>query len=342
MKQPPGIKIDGHVRAALESQPVAGLALGLFKEGEPIFHRGYGFANLEHQVPVTPDTVFSIASITKLFTGTAVCQLIEQGKLKLTDPLGAHLLDLPQAWRPIQIQHLLAHQSGIKSYTEVPDYWETTRLDISREEILALVADLPLQFAPGERYAYDNTGYYLLGLLIEAVSGQTYGAYLQQHIFTPLQMNRTRVNDPYAIVPGRATGYTVEAEQIRHGAYYSPSGTYAAGVLLSTVNDLGKFGASLYTDRLLTEPSRQQMWTPHLSQAQNELKNHFSVGYSWFMVEPPGKRPFIGHNGGMVGFASAFIHFRPERLTAVALYNIDTVAEPHAICQEMVEIYLSQ
>jgi CubicO group peptidase (beta-lactamase class C family) len=334
-------RIDGHVRAALESQPVAGLALGLFNAGEPIFCQGYGFANLEHQVPVTPDTVFSIASITKLFTGTAVFQLVEQGKLKLTDTLGSYLPNLPKAWQPIQLHHLLAHQSGIKSYTEVPEYWETTRLDISREEILALVADLPLQFTPGERYGYDNTGYYLLGLLIEAVSGQTYGDYLQQHVFAPLQMNRTRVNDPYAIVPGRATGYNVVGGKLQNAEYYSPSGTYSAGVLLSTVNDLARFGASLYSNNLLTEASRQQMWTPHLSQAQNELKNHFSVGYSWFMVEPPGKRPFIGHNGGMVGFASAFIHFRAERLTAVALYNTDTIAEPHALCQEIVEIYLS-
>jgi CubicO group peptidase (beta-lactamase class C family) len=128
---------------------------------------------------------------------------------------------------------------------------------------------------------------------------------------------------------------------MRHAAYYSPSGTYSAGVLLSTVNDLGKFGASLYTNKLLTETSRQQMWTPHLSQAQNELAMHFSVGYSWFFVEPPGQRPFIGHNGGMLGFASAFIHFRAERVTAVALYNIDTVAQPHKLCQEIVEFYLA-
>lgn len=110
------------------------------------------------------------------------------------------------------------------------------------------------------------------------------------------------------------------------------SGTYSAGVLLSTVNDLAKFGASFYTDKLLNEASRQLMWIPQLSQAQNELAMHFSVGYSWFMVATPGKRPFIGHNGGMVGFVTAFIHFRAEKLTAVALYNTDTVAQPHEIC----------
>ncbi len=155
-------------------------------------------------------------------------------------------------------------------------------------------------------------------------------------------MSRTRVNDPYAVVPGRAAGYTLENGRLRNAAYYSPSGTFAAGVLLSTVNDLGRFGALLHTDQLLTAASRQQMWTPHLSEARNELKLHFSVGYSWFFVEPPGKRPFTGHNGGIVGFASAFMHFVRERVTAVALYNVDNIAEPHALTHEVVELYLAE
>jgi CubicO group peptidase (beta-lactamase class C family) len=129
---------------------------------------------------------------------------------------------------------------------------------------------------------------------------------------------------------------------LRNADYYSPSGTFAAGVLLSTVNDLARFGASWHTDQLLSAESRQRMWTPHLSQAQNELKNHFSLGYSWFFVEPPGKRPFMGHNGGMVGFASAFMHFPEEKVTAVALYNVDNIPEPHALLHEVAELYFAQ
>ena len=333
-------KIDELINTRLAKIKTAGLALGLFQAEEPIFAQGYGFANLEHQIPVTPDTPFAIASITKLFTGTAVFQLIEQGKLNLTEAIGDYLPDLPELWRPIQIHHLLTHQSGIKNYTSVAAYWETTRLDISREQILALVADLPLQFAPGERYAYDNTGYYLLGLLIEAISGQAYGDFLQQHIFAPLGMARTQVNDPYEVVAGRAAGYTVEDGKLRNAAYYSPSGTFSAGVLLSTVNDLAKFGASWHTDQLLSAEGRQQMWTQHLSQARNELKDRFSLGYSWFFVAPPGKRPFLGHNGGVMGFASAFLHFPEEKVTAVALYNVDAIHEPHALPHELVELYL--
>lgn len=335
-------KFDDLIKTHLAKIKTAGLALGLFQEETPIFVRGYGLANLEHQIPTTPDTPFAIASITKLFTGTAVFQLIEQGKLHLTDPIGQHLPDLPQAWQAIQLRHILAHQSGIKSYTEVPEYWEMTQLDKSHEEVLALVADLPLQFAPDERYAYDNTGYYLLGLLIEAVSGQSYGDFLQANIFAPLGMNCTQVNDPYAVVPGRAAGYTVENGELRHAKFYSASNTFSAGVLLSTVNDLGRFGAALNTNQLLSATSRQQMWTPHLSQAQNELNNHFSVGYSWFFVEMPGKRPFVGHNGGMAGFASAFMHFVEERVTAVALYNTDNIAEPHALAHEVAALYRAE
>ncbi|GJM41896.1 MAG: serine hydrolase [Ardenticatenaceae bacterium] len=335
-------EIDQVVQGWLANRTVAGVAVGLFHAGEPIFVRGYGFANVEHQIPTTPDTPFSIASVTKLFTATAVFQLIEQGKLNLIDPIGNYLTELPQAWQPIQLHHILAHQSGIKSYTNVPEYWEATRIDRSHEQILALVADLPLQFSPGERYAYDNTGYYLLGLLIEAVSGQSYGEFLEQHIFSPLGMDQTQVNDPYAIVPGRAAGYSVERDELHNAEFYSASNTFSAGVLLSTVADLGRFAVSLHTNQLLSTSSRQQMWTPHPSREQNELQFHFTVGYGWFFVAPPEKRPFAGHNGGMVGFASAFMHFVDERVTAVALYNSDTITEPHALAHKAAEIYLSQ
>lgn len=182
----------------------------------------------------------------------------------------------------------------------------------------------------------------MFGLLIEAVSGQPYGDFLQQHIFVPLGMSRTCANDPYAVVPGRAAGYSVAGGELRNAEFYSASNTFSAGVLLSTVNDLGRFGAALHTDQLLTAASRQQMWTPQLSQAQNELKNHFSVGYSWFFVAPLGKRPFLGHNGGMVGFASAFLHFAAERVTAVALFNTDNIAEPHTLAHDAMELYLAE
>lgn len=331
--------VDALVQEVMTERQVPGVAVGVVRGDVPLLLKGYGYANVEHQVPVTVDTLFGIASVTKLFTGTAVFQLIEQGKLKLTDTIGQHLPSLPKAWQPITIHHLLAHQSGIKSYTEVAAYWETTRLDISRKQILALVADLPLQFEPGERYAYDNTGYYLLGLLIEAVSGQSYGDFLRQHIFTPLGMTQTRPNDPYAIVPNRAAGYTVNGSDLQNAEYYSPSGTYSAGVLLSSVHDLAQFAQALYTDKLLSAESRELMWTVQLSQAQNELKMQFQMGYSWFYVMG-GKRPFYGHNGGMVGFNSAFLHYPDDKTTVIALYNSDTVGEPHALCTKVAEAFL--
>lgn len=331
-------QIDQIIQTTVTNQQIPGLAIGVVHNGEPIIVRGYGLANVEHQLPTTPDTVFSIASITKLFTATAVFQLIERGKLTLTDSLGQHLPDLPQAWQNVQIEQILCHQSGIKNYTETEAYWKSTRLDISKQDILDLVSDLPLQFNAGTRYAYDNTGFYLLGLLIEKISGQAYGDYLKTHIFDPLQMHNTQANDPYTIIPNRASGYTLTGNVLKNAEYYSPSGTYSAGVVVSTVNDLIRFSNSLYSDQLLSQSSRTQMWTPHPSQENNEAKMQFQVGYGWFLVEGINGRIFAGHNGGMVGFASSFTHYLDNKLTLIALYNIDTVTVPHALTNEIASL----
>lgn len=332
------MKVKPFIDDLRQKHHIPGLSVAILREQEIVLAEGYGWANLEHDVPATADTVYEIASITKLFTATAVMQLAESGRLELSHPIGQYLPHLPKAWRPITIQQLLSHQSGIRSYTEVGQYWQTTRLDISREELLSYVADLPLDFPPGQKYSYDNTGYYLLGFLIEAVSGRNYGDFLTKHIFRPLGMHNTQVNDPYAIVKNRAAGYSYDqhSNQITHKPYYSTTGTFSAGVLLSTVNDLAKFAQSLYSDLLLTADGRAQMWTPYPSEQENERKFDFSLGLGWFLVDHPNGR-FAGHNGGIQGFASAFVHLLDSKTTFIVLCNQDMVAEPHQIGFELLE-----
>ncbi len=333
-------QIEDNIHQFMQEKQIPGLAFGLIDDGNPIFVKGFGLANVEHQVPVTADTVFSIASITKLFTATAVFQLIEQDKLKLTDTLGQHLPHLPKTWHPIQIHYILCHQSGIKSYTEVEAYWKTTRLDLPNDSILDLVAELPLQFEPGTRQAYDNTGYYLLGYLIEKISGQTYGDFLKEHIFEPLGMHSTQANDPYKIIPHRSSGYTQKGGAIKNAEYYSPTGTYAGGVVVSSLNDLIAFNHSLYSDQLLTQASRELLWTPHPSIENNESQFNYALGYGWFLVTTENGRKFAGHNGSMVGFCSSFSHFLEDKITVIALYNYDLITLPHELPHQIVEMHL--
>lgn len=317
---------------------IPGLSVAVLHGDEVALAEGFGYANVEHDIPATADVVYEIASITKLFTATAVVQLVEDGRVSLDGVLGDYVADLPELWRPITIRQLLTHQSGIHNYTGTEKYWETTRLDVSRDELLGYVADRPLDFLPGQRYGYDNTGFYLLGYLIEGVSGQSYGAFLTERIFRPLEMDSTRVNDPYEIVKHRAAGYSYddENERLKHKPYYSTTGTFSAGVLLSTVNDLVKFAQSLYTDTLLTAESRALMWTPHPSEQENERKFNFSLGLGWFLVDHPvGK--FAGHNGGIQGFATAFVHFLETKTTVIVLCNQDRMAEPHQLGFDILE-----
>ncbi|MCZ7547194.1 MAG: beta-lactamase family protein [Anaerolineae bacterium] len=234
--------ISARIQEAMDRHRIPGLSIAVVQDGAPRLVAGFGMANVELSAPATPDTVYEIASVTKLFTATAVMRLVEEGLVALDEPIATYLPDLPSAWRPVTVRHCLAHQSGIRNYTSVPAYWDTTRLDLPRADILRLVSDLPLDFAPGARWSYDNTGYYLLGFLIERVSGLSYGAYLERHIFRPLGMEATRVNDPAALVPNRAAGYTVREGALQNAPYYSPSGTFSAGVLLSTVADMARWG----------------------------------------------------------------------------------------------------
>ncbi|MEM7343982.1 MAG: serine hydrolase domain-containing protein [Chloroflexota bacterium] len=334
-------QVDQFIIGEMEKHHIPGLSVGLLQRDKLLFTKCYGYANTELSVPTSQNTVFAIASITKLFTATAVMMLAEAGLVAIDEPISRYLTTLPPAWSDITIRQILAHQSGIRSYTAVDAYWKSTRLDISKEEILKLVSDHPLDFQPGEKHAYDNTGYYLLGLLIEMVSGMSYGDYLATQIFEPLEMTATRVNDPYQIVEGRAAGYTHQSGVVKNTEYYSPSGTFSAGVLLSTVEDLAKWSQTLYTNQLLSAESRKSMWTPHRSKIENEDTFNFVMGLGWFLVNTQGDQ-FAGHNGSMVGFSSSFSHFFESKLTVIMLCNMDQINMPHEIAHGVVARYFDR
>jgi D-alanyl-D-alanine carboxypeptidase len=235
--------VDRFVTGQRESQHIPGLSLAVVRGGVVILARGYGFANLEMNVRVTPETVFQIGSPTKQFTATAVMMLAEEGKVGLGESIARYQEGLPARWNGVTVRHLLDHTSGIKSFTSLPDVMaRLTFLPTSRDEILALVADEPLEFAPGERYAYNNTGYYLLGHIIEQASGQPYGDFLHGRIFAPLGMDATRVNNMDDILPHRASGYVWAENRWWNARPTSMTWAFSAGALVSTVLDLARWG----------------------------------------------------------------------------------------------------
>lgn len=316
----------------MAAENIPGISAAVVKADGSTWMRGFGMADLEQETGATPETVYEIASVTKLFTTTAVLRLAQAGKIKLEERLARYLPHLPKAWHAVTIQHVLSHQSGLPSYTDTEIYWETTRLDISQETLLSYVNQKRLLAEPTAQYRYDNTGFYLLGHLIEAVTGEAYDTFLEAEVLQPLGMACTRANDPYTIVKNRAHGYSYDDAQqcICHKPYYSVTGTYSAGVLLSSVADLAKFAGALYSDILLAPEWRRAWWTPKPSRAGNERRLDFSVGLGWFIVDHPHGR-FAGHNGGVVGFASAFLHLLESRTTLILLCNQDKVAKPHEI-----------
>ncbi len=322
----------------MTDQQLPGMAVGI-QRGSNVLHEGYyGIANLEHGVSVKAETVFEIASVTKLFTAQAILRLIQDERIKLDDPVSAYVHDLPAAWQPVTIRHCLAHQSGIPNYTSVERYWQITRDAKSHAQILDLVHDLPISFPAGTRHSYDNTGFYLLGMLIEAVTGQPYGAYLDTIIFQPLGMTHTLANDYDRIVPNRAQGYVYGKGDgsLHNKRFYDTSNTFSAGILLSTVRDLLTWAKALHSDAILNAASRDLWWTPHLSQTKNERETGYpyTLTLGWFIVDDPVAQ-FYGHNGGIEGFASAFLHFPATDISAVVLTNCNFVSTPHKLALDL-------
>jgi D-alanyl-D-alanine carboxypeptidase len=310
--------IEKYVLSTMRKNNVPGISVGIVQDGKVILARGYGVANVELSVPATENTVYQIASVTKTFTATAIMMLVEEGKLKLDNKITARLPGLPAAWKEVAVRQLLTHTSGIKSYTSVKDFHKMARKDYDRREILELVKNDALEFAPGESWNYSNTGYFLLGLLIEKETGKSYGEFMANRIFKPLGMAQTRVNDLHAIIPNRAQGYTWDGKETRNGEYVSPTQPFAAGMLVSTVSDLAKWDAAMNSEKLLKKSSLDQMWTPAALGKGGPAK----YGFGWQISKVNGHRR-LSHGGGIPGFSSELSRFVDDKLTVIVLSNSD-------------------
>ena len=295
-----------------------GAAVIVVRDGKVVLRKGYGRANMELGVPIEPDMVFRTGSITKQFTAVAVLMLAEQGKLALEDDITKFFPDYPTKGQKITVEHLLTHTSGIKSYTSLAEWVPLWRKDMSTSEMITLFKDKPMDFAPGERYAYNNSAYFLLGAIIEKVSGQTYADFIEKNIFAPLGMRHSYYDDTARIIPRRVAGYSKGKDGFVNAAYLSTSQPYAAGSLVSSVDDLALWDAALYTEKLLKQASLKRAWTS-FKLNNGKVTNY---GYGWSIGSYEG-HPMIEHSGGIPGFASYAIRMPNERVYVAALTNRD-------------------
>jgi len=304
-------RMEQIVRSYADNKQFMGSVL-VARDGRVLLDKGYGYADLEWNIPNDPDTIFRLGSVTKQFTAAAILLLEERGKLKTSDPVSAYLPDAPGAWTKITIFNLLTHTSGIPNYTEFPDLPTFKLLATTPAQLVARFEARPLDFQPGEKWAYSNSNYALLGLLIEKVSGQSYQDFLQQNIFTPLKMSHSGYDSNAAIIPHRASGYTPGPHGPQHAGYTDMTVPYAAGALYSTTRDLKLWEDALYGGRLLSAASLKKMTTPFL--------NGYAFGLA---VGQPGGHTVFSHSGGIEGFNTYLAYYPDEKMTVVVLGNLN-------------------
>ncbi|MEO5802750.1 MAG: serine hydrolase domain-containing protein [Verrucomicrobiota bacterium] len=307
-------RVDKYVRDEMEKRQIPGVALAIIRNGQATKTAAYGFANLELKSPAKPETVFEIGSVTKQFTAACILLLEQDGKLSVDDKISQHFPEIPTAWTNITLRHLLNHTSGIKSYTGL-DGFELTK-HLSQEQFIKALWELPLEFAPGEQWKYCNSGYSLLGYIVENVSGKNYWDFLGKRIFGPLGMAASTNRQPGIIIPNRADGYEKKKNGEIINRDYDLTDVFAAGAIVSTAGDLAKWNAALDSNKLLNAQIKSQMWT---SGKLNSGKAH-GYGFGW-RVEPYQDHKNIGHSGSTSGFSASLQRFPDDKLCVILLCN---------------------
>jgi CubicO group peptidase (beta-lactamase class C family) len=287
------------------------------ENGKLVFKKGYGLANMEWNIPNAPDTKFRLGSLTKQFTAMLIMQLVEQGKLRLEGKITDYLTDYPKsAGDKITIHHLLTHTSGIPNYTDFADFRGFERNRFKPADFIKKFSELPLTFEPGSTFAYSNSGYFLLGFIIEKITGNTYENVLQANILTPLQMNNTGYDASYKILPKRASSYERWNLVYQNASYIDMSIPYAAGSLYSTVEDLALWDQALYSDKLLSASSKAIMFTPY--------KSEYAYGWGAGKMQIGQLKDSVlvmNHQGRLNGFNTSLIRIPKNKQLVVLLNN---------------------
>ena len=300
--------LDEYMQALTNIKDFSG-AVMVTKQNKVLLKKGYGMADREWNIANTADTKFRIGSVTKQFTAACILQLVEAGKLSLDDKLSKFYPDFPKG-DSVTIHMLLNHTSGIASYTDQKDFMNVATLSWPKDSMIAYFKNKPYNFSPGTKWAYNNSGYFLLGCIIEKVSGQSYETYLQQHIFTPLDMKNSGVDKLDSVLIFRAKGYEKKGKKTVNAGYISMDWPFSAGVLYSTLDDLYKWDRALYENKILSDASRKKMFTPGKS----------NYGYG-IIIDSMENHLRIWHNGGIPGFSTNFSRFVNDDICTVVFSN---------------------
>jgi CubicO group peptidase (beta-lactamase class C family) len=324
-------KFDEYMSALTKQGRFTGSAL-VARDGKVIFSNGYGTANIEWNIPNTPLTKFRLGSITKQFTAAAFLVLQERGKLNIQDPVCKYVENCPSAWNEVTIHHLLTHTAGVPSFTGFADYRKTMMIPTTMDALVGRFKDKPLEFKPGEKMNYSNSGYVLLGHVIEKVAGESYETFLQKNIFDPLKMAGSGYDTHEKILKNRAMGYSTKDGKMINSLPIDMTIPHAAGALYSTVEDLFKWNEALYSDKLLSAKSRELMMTP--------IKNNYAYG---LVVDTRFNRRMVSHGGGINGFSTFLARFPEEKVTIAVLRNADYGAPgPGRIAQDLAAILFGE
>ena len=313
-----------------------GATLIVTKDGKTLLRKAYGMADVANEVPMQPGATMRLGSITKQFTSAAILMLAEEGKLSVSDPINKFLPDYPMHGKNITIEHLLTHTSGIVSYTNKPNFMEQMNKNLSVAQMIDSFKDDPLQFEPGARYAYNNSGYFLLGAIIEKVSGQPYASFVEQRIFTPLGMRHSAYEGQERDLSQRAAGHSQEKGNFEPSASLSMSQPYAAGSLVSTVDDLARWDAAVSSGKLLKAASWAQAFKPY-TLTDGKSTNY---GYGWAVGKLRGAT-VIAHGGGINGFSTYALRIPEKNIYVALLSNADGgLAEPSMIAKKAAALAL--
>lgn len=324
--------VDSIAMAPIEAGQVAGMSVAVVRHGQILVLRPYGMADLELEVSTPAEAVYEIGSITKQFTASAVLQLVEAGKINLDADLTDYLPDYDTKGRKIAVRRLMDHTSGIRGYTEIPAFWGMMARDLPRDSIVALFESEPFDFEPGQALIYNNSAYFLLGLIIEKVTGGSYADYIQEHLFRPAGMTRSRYCSNEDVIPGRAHGYSAGDSGLVRAAYINLAFPFSAGSLCSTALDLVRWNRALHGGRILSPESYRLLTTPE------PLADGTKVRYAKGLVVEDGPwGKVIHHGGGIPGFLSDARYYPDEDLIVVVLVNTAGPPGAEAISLGIVE-----
>lgn len=307
-------KFDEYIAREVKAGRFSGVIL-IARDGEVLMTKAYGLANIENDIPNTPQTRFRIGSLTKQFTAMAILILQERQTLNVQDSICKYFPQCPAAWQPITIQHLLTHTSGLPDYMYTVNLTEEERAYSPVTRALERLRKGSLEFAPGTKFSYCNSGYVLLGHIIEKVSGKSYGDFVRDNIFGPLKMMNTGYDYNGLILKHRAVGYSLRGDTLITAPFVDMSVPFSAGGLYSTAEDLYLWDQALNTEKLVSKKSLEMMFTP--------FKNNY--GYGWF-IDEQFKRLCISHGGRIEGYMNAIERFPKEKLTVIVMSNLDTVS----------------